>query len=153
MIKKLSKALDELPSAYDQLWLFVLPRSSAPLDGVRSQGVTAHQCVVNVEVLDLTDERDKITSDIYPGADPNRRLGILPSLSAWVRYTDEEMIKQKINFIPPYRFVACGGSCRFTEDAEIAAGDELGVIGLRVYVERVRDQRCPGLNRQDYTVG
>lgn len=120
MIKKLSRALDELPAAYDQLWLFVLPRSNAPLDGVRSNGLASAQAVLNVEVLDLTDERDKITADVYPADDlGNRKLGILPSLSAWVRYIDEEMIKQEIKFIPPYRFIACSGACLYVDRADV----------------------------------
>lgn len=129
---RLDKALTELPAAYDQLLFFITPRSNAGLDGGRSNGIAAHQTVINVEVLDLLDDREKPYTDVYPVDDQVRRLGVLPTLSTWVRYVDQALLDSKVPFEPPYRFVACSRSCRFAKIADAMVQSDADCTGLRM---------------------
>lgn len=132
-VKKLRMALDELPAAYDQLWLFVLPRRNPPLDGVRVQGSASTRVPLDLTVLDLLDERIKPGSDLYPSFDlRGRRLGVLPTLSAWVRYVDEELIKEGRQYVPPYRFTACGRACVFISICDVVLPGEAVCSGKRL---------------------
>jgi len=117
MIKKLRRALRELPDAYDHLRYFSNGGSrSSAFDGMRRSATDPHASVCNLEVVHLTDVRDKINTDLYPTGD--HRLGVLPALGRWVRFIDEELIKAAKDYDPPYRFIACCGSCHFLEVAD-----------------------------------
>jgi hypothetical protein len=128
MVRCLARTLRELPEAYEQLWMFFAPRSQPPLDGLRHTG-DVFAAVVSIDVVDLTDEREKLNADPYPNGDMEhgaRRLGVLPTLSRWVRFVDEQRITDGRPYELPYRFVACGGSCRFLEGADtVTAGDSV----------------------------
>jgi ribosomal protein L37AE/L43A len=118
MIKNLAKALRDLPDAYDHLRYFREGGSrSSALDSVRRTSSDPHASVSNLEVLHLTDVRTKINADLYPTGD--HRLGVLPALSRWVRFVDEELIKACKDYDPPYRFVACCGSCVYLASADV----------------------------------
>jgi hypothetical protein len=66
---------------------------------------------------------------LYPNGDMQhgaRRLGVLPTLSRWVRFVDEHLIEDGRPYELPYRWVACGGSCKFLDAADtVAAGDSV----------------------------
>lgn len=118
LIKKLGMALNELPAVYDQLWLFLLPQAAPSSDGIQGGSIASERAPLVVEVLDLLDIREKQSSDLYPIDHGERRLGILPTLSSWVRFVDEKMIMDNRQFMPPYRFIACCGSCVFLDQAD-----------------------------------
>ena len=130
MIKKLGMALNELPALYDQLWLFLLPQAAPSSDGIRGASIASERAPLAVEVLDLLDVREK-DSDLYPG-EGERRVGILPTLSSWVRFVDEEMIKGELQFVPPYRFMACSRSCKFLGIADSVSPGEAVCSGKRL---------------------
>ena len=131
MIKKLGMALNELPALYDQLWLFLLPQAMPSSDGIHGASIASERAPLAVEVLDLLDVREK-PSDIYPIDHEERRLGILPTLSSWVRFVDEEMIKDERQFVPPYRFMACSRSCKFLSIADAVNPGEAVCSGKRL---------------------
>lgn len=98
LTQKLLKALTELPAAYNQLHLFQLPGSKPSDTGSKQRhGTLSTRAPLVLEVLDLLDRRHK--NDVEPTRDNydldrlagNRRLGILPTLSQWVRLADGEM--------------------------------------------------------------
>ncbi len=90
--------LTELPDLYAQLWMFTKP-GSAPKDPDQRSGKSnpARRSVVNLDVLDLTDERLKAdaedtrtdyTLDSRAGA---RRQGVVNTLAAWSRLVCSEL--------------------------------------------------------------
>jgi hypothetical protein len=97
LVQKLSKALTELPAAYNQLHLFQLPGSRPSDTGSKQRhGTLSTRAPLVLEVLDLLDRRHK--NDVEPTRDNyeldrlvgQRRLGVLPTLSQWVRLVDSE---------------------------------------------------------------
>jgi ribosomal protein L37AE/L43A len=96
-VQETRQHLGELPEMYAQLWMFSEP-GSAPKDPDQRSGKSnpAHRSVVNLDVLDLTDERLKDDAedmrtdygiDSRAGA---RRQGVVNTLAAWCRLVDEE---------------------------------------------------------------
>jgi hypothetical protein len=92
------KHLGELPDLFAQLSHFWEPGSS-PKDPDQRRGKSnpAHRSVVNLDVLDLTDVREKANAeptrtdydlDRRAGA---RRQGVLPTLASWSRLVDSEL--------------------------------------------------------------
>ena len=125
-------ALNELPALYDQLWLFLLPQAAPSSDGIQGGSIASERAPLVVEVLDLLDVREKPGTDPYPVDQCDRRLGILPTLSSWVRFVDEEMIKDERQFVPPYRFMACSRSCKFLSIADAVDPGEAVCSGKRL---------------------
>jgi uncharacterized protein YciI len=90
--------LAELPELYAQLALFILPGSTPQdPDGKRSKSNPAWRSVVNLDVLDLTDAREKSNSDptrtdaaldAWAGA---RREGVPKTLHKWALRVDGEL--------------------------------------------------------------
>jgi len=132
MIKKLGIALNELPALYDQLWLFLLPQAAPSSDGIRGASIASERAPLAVEVLDLLDVREKAAADLYPTDYGERRLGILPSLSTWVRFVDEKMIMEGRQYVPPYRFIACSATCRYVDVADVIMPGEAVCTGQRM---------------------
>lgn len=132
LIKKLGMALNELPTAHDQLWLFLLPRSSAPMDSIRVRGREATRVPLDLSVLDLLDTRLKGSIDLDPREFAERRVGILPTLSAWVRLVDDQLIEAERSFVPPYRFIACSASCKYVDHADVIMPGDAVCTGKRM---------------------
>lgn len=95
----LADDLAALPDAYAMLNLFRLPGSQPADTGSRQRTTLDHRTLLNLAVLDLTDEREKPdTAPVRTAADlaadklaGERRQGILPTLGLWVRLADAEM--------------------------------------------------------------
>jgi hypothetical protein len=102
-IRETRQHLGELPELYAQLWMFSEP-GSAPKDPDQRSGKSnpAHRSVVNLDVLDLTDERLKDDAedmrtdygiDSRAGA---RRQGVVNTLASWSRLVCSEMSDEDI---------------------------------------------------------
>lgn len=131
MIKSLAKALREIPDAYDLLGYFRSAGSrSSAFDSVRRDGFDPYASVSNLEVLHLTDVREKAKADLYPAED--HRLGVLPELSRWVRFVDEELCRALKDHDLPYRFVACCRACLYVDVADVIMPQQGCCTGKRM---------------------
>jgi hypothetical protein len=117
--------LDDLPLAHDQLWLHLLPNGQAAGMGSRQRhGVFSHGNVLNLDVVDLLSTVEKPEADLYRTDEAieadrqGRRLGVLPTLSQWVRLIDERMLMDGQTPAPPFALVTCGLACRFADQAD-----------------------------------
>lgn len=108
LAQKLSKALSELPAAYNQLHLFQLPGSRPSDTGSKQRhGTLSTRAPLVLEVLDLLDRRHK--NDVEPTRDnyeldkmaASRRQGVLPTLSQWVRLVDGELWDSDVSHSEP----------------------------------------------------
>lgn len=119
-VRDTRKHLSELPDLYAQLGLFTLPGSTPPDPDQRSgKSNPSHRCVVNLDVLDLTDARLKDDAEVTrtdydldrrAGA---RRQGIVQTLASWVRLVDSEMNDEGIEHEEPMAVEPCGPECQF----------------------------------------
>jgi hypothetical protein len=91
---------------------------------LQRHSVLNHGSILNLEVVDLLDTREKpgadvVRSDEALSADSEgRRLGVLPTLSQWVRLIDNEMCEEGVDHETPYAFLSCGPACRFDAKAD-----------------------------------
>lgn len=95
---RLPELLLAIPDAYAALPGFKLPGSQPPDPDKRTgHSVVSHRSILRLEVVDLTDQREK--ADAAPTRRENIeadrrdgwRQGILPTLSSWVRDVDAAM--------------------------------------------------------------
>lgn len=126
--KSLGSILDDLPLAHDQLWLHLLPNArSAGLGSRQRHSVFSHGNVLNLDVVDLLSTTEKPVADLYRSDDAieadkqGRRLGVLPTLSQWVRLIDERMTFADEPHSEPFALVTCGPVCRFNDQADEVA--------------------------------
>ncbi len=117
---KLTKTLQQLPPAYDQLHLYWLPGTQPTDTGSKQRhGALSTRSLIHLAVLDLLDERPK------PDADPTRsdyeldhmagarRQGVLPNLSGWVRRVDGELWDEDVSHISPNESATVNGECQW----------------------------------------
>jgi hypothetical protein len=119
---KLSKALTELPAAYHQLHHYQLPGSRGHDETKQPRrGTLSTRSPLALEVLDLLDRRHK--ADVEPtrenyGLDKmagSRRLGILPTLSQWVRLVDAELWDNQISHSAPAEQPTVDSECSWLQ--------------------------------------
>ena len=127
-LKSLTSIFDDLPLAHDQLWMFLLPGGRRVDRGsLQRHSVLNHGSILNLEVVDLLDTREKPGADVLRSDEAiaadgaGRRLGVLPTLSQWVRLIDERMCEVNEWHEEPYAFVTCGPACRFQDRADEVA--------------------------------
>lgn len=108
LVQKLVRTLNELPNAYQQLHWYWLP-GNRPTDtgSIQRHSVLDTRTPITLDVLDLTDERHKADAELVRDnyeldkMAGNRRLGILPTLSQWVRLVDAELWDNDISHSAP----------------------------------------------------
>lgn len=114
------KHLAELPDLFAQLALFRLP-GSAPKDPDQRGGKSnpSHRSVLNLDVVDLTDTREKANAeptrtdydlDRRAGA---RRQGVLPTLASWSRLVDSELWDAGIDHEEQAAEATVSGECGY----------------------------------------
>lgn len=125
-VRAFGSILDDLPLAHDQLWLHLLPNGQAAGMGSRQRhSVFSHGNVLNLDVVDLLSTAEKPEADLYrtdeaiEGDKQGRRLGVLPTLSQWVRLIDDRLGASVHE--PPFALVTCGPACRFQDQADEVA--------------------------------
>src|SRR5215217_3018265 len=96
--KRFASVLDDLPLAHDQLWLHLLPDGrSAGMGSRQRHSVFSYGNVLNLDALDLLSTTEKPDADLYRTDEvieadkEGRRLGVLPTLSQWVRLVDDSL--------------------------------------------------------------
>lgn len=120
--------LDDLPLAHDQLWLHLLPDGrSAGMGSRQRHSVFSHGNVLNLDAVDLLSTTEKPGADLYRTGEAieadkqDRRQGVLPTLTQWVRLIDDRMTVAAALHDPPYALVTCGPVCRFAGEADEVA--------------------------------
>jgi hypothetical protein len=108
--------------------MFLLPGSRRVDRGsLQRHSVLNHGSILNLEVVDLLDTREKPGADVVrsdeaiAGDGEGRRLGVLPTLSQWVRLIDDEMCVTGYIHDAPFALVTCGPACRFEAEADEVA--------------------------------
>lgn len=134
LTQKLSKALTELPAAYEQLFWYWLP-GGRPADtgSLQHHSALDTRALIMLDVLDLTDMRIKPDSDPtrqdyesdwvprrwLDGQDREvveegrRRQGVIPTLRQWVTRVDAELWDAGTNHSEPPESLTAYGECNW----------------------------------------
>jgi excisionase family DNA binding protein len=119
-VSNLRATLEAIPVAYDALGAFLLP-GSLPPDPDRRTGppIASRRAVLNLDVVDLLDTREKADADAtrvdyaldrMAGA---RRQGVLPTLVSWTRLVDGELWDEGVEHEPPADGPTVASECAF----------------------------------------
>lgn len=112
--------LTDLPDLFASLFMYLIP-GSAPQDPDQRSGRSnpAHRSIVNLDVVDLIDRREKANAeptrtdydlDRRAGA---RRQGVLPTLASWSRLVSAELWDEGMEHDEPADEATIVGECGF----------------------------------------
>ncbi len=115
---KLTKTLQQLPPAYDQLHLYWLPGTQPTDTGSKQRhGALSTRSLIHLAVLDLLDER--IKPDVEPARDNyeldqlagTRRQGVVPTIRQWVILFDAALWDINHEHQPPTEIPTIHDDC------------------------------------------